>query len=331
MAEVKPFTVVSTFAGCGGSSLGYKLAGGSVRLAVEWDDGAASIYRRNHPTTDLFHGDIAALTVDDALARIGMKPGELDIFDGSPPCQGFSMAGRRNIEDQRNQLFREYVRLLRGLQPRAFVMENVGGMVVGKMRLIFAEILRELKASGYRVAARKLIASDYGVPQARVRMIFIGAREDLGIDPTHPAPTHAPVSAQQALVGLEQDEAEVARLLEIGKSRKAYSMWQFMRPGQNLTRIGLKSGFNTVKVNPMRPCPTITKSTAYLGLGGLMHWAEQRPFTVAELKRFSTFPDDFDFGDDYTNAVERIGNTVPPLLMKAVAEHVRTTILEAAR
>lgn len=329
MAKVKQPSVISTFAGCGGSSLGYRLAGCKVRLAVEWDDGAAAIYRRNHPDTDLYHGDIALLPVEEALARTGLKPGELDIFDGSPPCQGFSMAGRRNIEDQRNQLFREYVRLLRGLQPRAFVMENVGGMVVGKMRLIFAEILRELKASGYRVAARKLIASDYGVPQARVRMIFIGAREDLGIDPTHPAPTHAPVSAQQALIGLEQDEAEVARLLEIGKSRKAYGMWEFMRPGQNLTKIGLKSGFNTVKVNPMRPCPTITKSLAYLGLGGLMHWAEQRPFTVAELKRFSAFPDDFDFGDDYTNAVERIGNTVPPLLMKAVAGHIRKTILEA--
>jgi DNA (cytosine-5)-methyltransferase 1 len=331
MAEVKPFSVVSTFAGCGGSSLGYKLARGNVRLAVEWDDGAAAIYRTNHPGTDLFHGDIADLSVEDALARIGLKPGELDIFDGSPPCQGFSIAGRRNIEDQRNQLFREYVRLLRGLRPKAFVMENVGGMVVGKMRILFAEILRELKASGYRVAARKLNAADYGVPQSRVRMIFIGAREDLEIDPTHPAPTHAPVSAAAAVQGLRLDEAEVARLIEIGNTRKAYSMWEFLKPGQNLTKIGLKVGFNGVRVNPMRPCPTVTKSLGQLGMYGLMHWAERRAFTIAELKRFSSFPDEFDFGNDYTNAAERLGNTVPPLLMKAIAAHIRTTILEKTR
>lgn len=330
MAKVKPFTVVTTFAGCGGSSLGYKQAGGRVLLAVEWDKGAAEIYRRNHASTDLFHGDIASISVDEILQRTGLKPGELDIFDGSPPCQGFSIAGRRNIEDQRNQLFKEYVRLLRGLKPRVFVMENVGGMVIGKMRIIFAEILRELKASGYRVAARKLNASNYGVPQSRVRMIFIGVREDLNIDPTHPMPTHAPISASVAVEGLQLDEAEVAHLIEIGNTRKAYSMWEFLKPGQSLTKLGLRIGFNGVRVNPMRPCPTITKSLGQLGMYGLMHWAERRAFTIAELKRFSSFPDEFDFGTNYTNAAERLGNTVPPPLMKAVATHIRLTVLEQA-
>ena len=331
MAEVTPFTVVSTFAGCGGSSLGYMLAGGKVRLAVEWDNGAADIYRRNHPQTNLFHGDINDLTVEQALEVTGLAPGELDVFDGSPPCQGFSTSGRRQFEDQRNQLFRQYVRLLQGFRPKAFVMENVSGMVMGKMRIIFAEILRELRACGYRVSARKLNAAHYGVPQSRVRMIFIGAREDLGIDPTHPQPTHAPVSARQALQGLRLDEQEVATLLEIAKIKPIYRAWEFMKPGSNLTKLGLRNGFNTVRVDPMRPAPTLTKSAAYLGFGGLMHWAEQRPFTVGELKRLSSFPDDYDFGANYTNAVERLGNTVPPLLMKAIAQHVRTTILGASR
>ena len=94
----------------------------------------------------------------------GLEPGELDVLDGSPPCQGFSTAGRRNMEDGRNQLFKEYVRLLRGLRPKVLVMENVSGMVKGKMKLIFAEIMRELKASGYTVSARLMNAMYYGVP-----------------------------------------------------------------------------------------------------------------------------------------------------------------------
>jgi DNA (cytosine-5)-methyltransferase 1 len=330
MAKVKPFTVITTFAGCGGSSLGYKQAGGRVLLAVEWDKGAAEIYRRNHASTDLYHGDIASISVDEVLQRTGLKPGELDIFDGSPPCQGFSTSGQRKMEDARNQLFREYVRLLRGLRPKVFVMENVGGMVMGRMRLIFAEILKELKDSGYRVSARKLNAANYGVPQARQRMIFIGIREDLNIEPSHPIPTHAPISASAALRGLQLDEAEVAHLLDIGNQKGIYQQWEFMKPGQNLTRIGLKNGFNTIRLDPMKPAPTITKSAAYLGFGGLLHWSERRAFTVAELKRLSGFPDGFDFGTEYKNAVERLGNTVPPPLMKAVATHIRLTVLEQA-
>jgi DNA (cytosine-5)-methyltransferase 1 len=117
--------------------------------------------------------------VEECLRIAGLQPGELDVLDGSPPCQGFSTAGKRKMEDDRNQLFREYVRLLRGLQPKVLVMENVSGMVKGKMKLIFAEIMRELKACGYQVSARLMNAMYFGVPQSRERMIFIGVREDL--------------------------------------------------------------------------------------------------------------------------------------------------------
>ena len=168
------FTVISTFSGCGGSSLGYQLAGGKVRLAVEFNDNAVATYRLNFPNTPIYHGDIGKLTVEECCELAGIEPGELDILDGSPPCQGFSTAGKRDFGDDRNQLFCEYVRLLRGLQPRAFVMENVSGMVKGKMKRIFAECLRELKVSGYKVRARVLNAMYYNVPQSRQRLIFVG-------------------------------------------------------------------------------------------------------------------------------------------------------------
>ena len=177
-AENAP-TVVSLFAGCGGSSLGYSMAGFRELLAVEWDEHAVETFKANFPDVPVWQGDIAGLSVEECLRLTGLQPGELDVLDGSPPCQGFSTAGRRKMDDGRNQLFQEYVRLLRGLRPKVLVMENVSGLVKGKMKLIFVEILRELKASGYKVSARLMNAMYFGVPQSRERMIFIGVREDL--------------------------------------------------------------------------------------------------------------------------------------------------------
>ncbi len=127
-------------------------------LAVEWDDNAVETFRLNFPGVSVYHGDIAELSSEECLKLSGLKEGELDVLDGSPPCQGFSTTGKRQMNDDRNQLFREYVRLLRGLKPKVFVMENVSGMVKGKMKIIFAEIMRELKASSYKVSARLLNA-----------------------------------------------------------------------------------------------------------------------------------------------------------------------------
>jgi DNA (cytosine-5)-methyltransferase 1 len=112
------------------------MAGFRELLAVEWDDNAVATFKLNFPGVPVYHGDIGKLSVAECLERTGLEPGQLDVFDGSPPCQGFSTAGKRKFDDDRNQLFREYVRLLRGLRPKVFVMENVSGMVKGKMKLI---------------------------------------------------------------------------------------------------------------------------------------------------------------------------------------------------
>ena len=121
-------TVISLFAGCGGSSLGYSMAGYRELLAVEWDDHAVETFKLKFPDVPVWHGDIAELSIEECLRITGLQPGDLDVLDGSSPCQGFSTAGKRKMDDGRNQLFREYVRLLRGLQPKVFVMENVSGM-----------------------------------------------------------------------------------------------------------------------------------------------------------------------------------------------------------
>jgi DNA-cytosine methyltransferase len=193
-------SLVSLFAGCGGSSLGYKQAGFDIRLAVEWDMKAADVYRRNFPETSIFGGDIADLTAEEALEITGLQPGELDVLDGSPPCQGFSTAGQRKFTDSRNRLFEEYVRMIDVFRPKMLVMENVSGLRKGKMRLMFAEMTIALKQAGYKVSCRELNAWWYGVPQDRRRLIWVGVREDLDMEPGHPDPTVTrPVSVREAL------------------------------------------------------------------------------------------------------------------------------------
>jgi DNA (cytosine-5)-methyltransferase 1 len=304
-------TVVSTFAGCGGSSLGYSIAGFRELLAVEWDNNAVETFRRNFPDVPVYHGDIAKLSVEDCLARAGISPGELDVFDGSPPCQGFSTAGKRDFGDDRNQLFREFCRLLHGLQPRAFVMENVSGMVKGKMKLIFAEALRELKACGYTVKAWQLNAMWFGVPQSRERMIFIGVRDDLGIVPTCPAATHrVPVTVGEAFAEVGENDAPALTALY-------QQYWRTTPPGGQL---GKQQSVHKLRYD--RPSGTLQKSE---GNGAPYHPAECRAISTAERKRIASFPDAYAFLSR-DSATERIGNCVPPLFMRAIAAHVRALI-----
>lgn len=320
------FSVVSTFAGCGGSSLGYKLAGGKVLLAVEWDDDAAEAYQRNHPDTPLFHGDIAALSVDEALARINLRPGELDIFDGSPPCQGFSIVGKRNLYDSRNQLFREYVRLLAGLRPKVFIMENVAGMVKGKMKLIFAEIIRELKNCGYKVSARLMNTMYFNVPQSRPRLIFIGVRNDLGKEPSHPPPQSLPITFHRACWDLRGNRKGDRMLGEVlyKVAKLQPDKWNTDDAIYKHFKGNLAGSISLQWIGWDRVCNTLTKSE--IGLTGLVHPDRERYISLSEAKRVSSFPDNFWF-KDRSSGIMRMGNCVPPNFMRAIAEHIRNNIL----
>ncbi len=173
-------TFISIFAGGGGSSLGYSMAGYRELLAVEWDRNAVITFKLNFPDIPVYQDDIAKLSVRECMELAGLsEPGQLDLLDGSPPCQGVSTAGKRLLNDPRNQLFREFVRLLCGLKLKVFVMENVSGLIKGKMKLLFAEIMRELKASGYQVRCKLMNTMYFHVPQSRERLIWIGIRNDL--------------------------------------------------------------------------------------------------------------------------------------------------------
>jgi DNA (cytosine-5)-methyltransferase 1 len=313
-------TVISTFAGAGGSSLGYSMAGYRELLAVEWDDNAVETFKLNFPGVPVYHGDIAELSVDECLSMAGISQGELDILDGSPPCQGFSTAGKRIMDDPRNQLFREFVRLLRGLRPKVFVMENVSGMVKGKMKLVFVDILKELKASGYQVSARLSECDVFSRPaKSGQRMIFIGVRDDLGIKPSHPGAEARPVTVGEAIDNCQAvQDAPAWRKFNL-------DLWNRQRPGDN--GIGGKY-FNHVRMDFRKPSPTIPKSAVFGGFAGLYNETSPRSLNLGELRRIGSYPDGFRFIGNYESGLNRIGNSVPPLMAEAIARHIRQEILE---
>jgi DNA (cytosine-5)-methyltransferase 1 len=312
--------VISLFAGCGGSSLGYRLAGCEVLAAVEYDKNAAAAYRENFEGTRLYEADIVTLDPESVLADLNLKPGELDILDGSPPCQGFSMAGKRRMDDPRNRLFEEYVRFLKIMRPKAFVMENVPGLVIGNMRSIFYEMVHALTDAGYEVRGRILNALHYGVPQSRRRVILIGFRKDLKLIPEHPAPTSLPVTFRKAVADLKDHE-----LIQL-PTGKALATAKAVRAGESGADLHERykqkaNEFGLIRLSWDAPCPTVLK-TIRPGQVGLLHPEEDRFLSIGELKRVCAFPDDFVLQGPFIDRWGRLGNAVPPLLTKAVAESV---------
>jgi DNA (cytosine-5)-methyltransferase 1 len=325
-------TVASTFSGAGGSSLGYRLAGFRVVYANEFVEAAREVYRANASAGTVVDGrDIREVPADDVLTRIGLKAGELDVLDGSPPCAAFSSAGRRSEgwgrersysdrTQRTDDLFFEFARLLGGLQPRTFVAENVSGLVKGPGKGYFLDILAALKATGYRVEAKLLDAQWLGVPQRRQRIIFVGVRNDLGRAPAFPKPLPYRYAIRDALPWLDgsgpapEPEADISRFA-VGRE------WENLGPGE-WTRY-----FQLVRPAAFEPSPTITADGGSASLAGVTHPNEKRKFSIAELRRLCGFPDDFALSGTYAQRWERLGRAVPPPMMARIAATLRDEVL----
>ena len=307
--------VISTFSGCGGSSTGYKAAGCEVIACVEWDAHAVECYRANHPTTQVFHGDIHKVTGEMLLNATGLDRGELDILDGSPPCQGFSVSGRRVLDDPRNSLFKQQLRLIDELHPKHVVIENVAGMIKGQMKPVAGEIVASLKERGYKVAAGIMQAQYFGVGQIRPRCFFIASR--IG-QPSLPRAISAPVTAGAALSGVEPDE------IVLPQNPGQRLMATHLQPGESgddvMRRIGRKDGwFNCHMLDPEAPSPTITKSLP--GMGSLWHWT-RRHISIREALALTGFPPDYALPGAFSNRWARIGNSVAPPMSREIVRQV---------
>lgn len=318
-------TFISTFAGTGGSSLGYHWAGFKELLAIDFDSHAVECFRLNFPEVPCWQRDITTVTAKEILDFCKIKEGDLDVFDGSPPCQGFSTAGKRQVNDPRNYLFEAYIKLVHELQPKVFVMENVSGMAKGKMKGQFIRIMQTLKSLNYRVKAKQMNAMYYGVPQSRERIIFIGVRKDLEKDSVFPEPSNKIITAKQAI-----GEIKNTGKVFIPTAPKVLALMGKMKPGQCGTDIpGNKTGFQMLKLDPNRPCPTVTKTCTGTWFSGMFHYSQNRYLTIKEVCVLCSFPEDWILTGSFQQQWSRLGNAVMPKFMQAIAKSIRTNILSS--
>lgn len=334
MAEIEAVSwngcnVVSTFSGIGGSCLGYRMAGYRVLWANEFNPHFQSTYRRNHPNSFLDIRDIRDIQPSEILDTIQLRAGELDLLDGSPPCDNFSIANTKpkigqikkyaHTSQRTDDLFLEYTRLLDELQPKVFVAENVAGLLFRKHKTHLDVFLSQMKSCGYRVEVFLLNAADFGVPQRRRRAIFVGVRSDLAKDPVAPAPYPHQYTVEDAIPWVHDDTqnpfaVETKTSLATERVRR---IWQETEPGDNHSKA-----FYFTKLSPCSVSYTVhTYRNTYL------HPFIPRTLSTAELKRIQSFPDDFILEGSYSQEGKMLGLAVPPFFMKAIAQTIYDEIL----
>lgn len=345
MAEVSAVpscgrTIVSLFSGCGGSCLRFRMAGFRVAYASEFVEAARAVYEANSPGTFVDPRDVRLVTPEEILERIGMAAGELDVLEGSPPCAAFSTAGKRqdtwgktrkysDVEQRSDDLFFEYARILRGLQPKAFVAENVSGLVKGAALGYFKQILAELQSCGYAVEARLLDAQWLGVPQMRQRIIFVGVRSDLGRAPAHPEPLPYRYSVRDALPDLDLEyERHGPNSFQVPADANSIPALTIATQPNGSSWYRHKAHVRGRAAAKDEPIGTILASNG--GFSDVsIDGTQRRKLTIPEVKALCSFPADFDLtpAGTYNKQWERLGRAVPPLMMRAVAEVLRDVVL----
>jgi DNA (cytosine-5)-methyltransferase 1 len=355
------FTVISTFAGGGGSSTGYRLAGAKILAVNEFVESAQETYKSNYPDTPILPDDIKKLTGEDLLRTAGISKGELDILDGSPPCSAFSVAGKRekgwdktkkysdgkqveNIED----LFFEYIRIANDIQPKVIIGENVAGILMGEAIKKYNEIINEFEKCGYEAIGKVMNAADFGTPQARKRCFFVAVRNDVmekvGLNfmtmenTLYPEPFGPQPTLKEAISDIVNDEEEVQMLLDFvqGSFQKKwiellpFSPDKHRKPSDpEFIDINPKqSMFNMIRPAPNLPCPTVTQAGQKKGLSGVFHYDSNRKLTIKELKRVMGLPDDFKLQGDFDQQAERVGRMVAPLMMKALSSNIYEKVIK---
>jgi DNA (cytosine-5)-methyltransferase 1 len=323
--------VISLFSGAGGLDLGFERAGFKTVFANEYDATIWPTYRANFPKVKLDTRSIVDVLESDLP--------EADGLIGGPPCQSWSEAGaHRGIEDQRGQLFFEYIRLLRHVKPKFFLAENVSGILAARHASAFDAILKGFAKLGYRVNHRLLRASDFGVPQDRDRVIIVGIRKDLERDFVFPNPIGRPPTLKDAIgdmpaplpcpsqsktmpaCPMDNHEYLVGGFSTIYMSRNRVRNWT----QQSFT---IQAGARHAPIHPSAPRMEKVGQDEFRFVPGKEHL--YRRLSVRECARVQTFPDDHKFCyDRIVDGYKMIGNAVPVMLgyhlAVAVGEALRT-------
>lgn len=351
---MKKYNIVDLFAGVGGLSYGFsKLPQFDIIAASEIEKDISAAYTLNHPNVKMLNCDINLLT-EEMLESV-LKGRKVDIVIGGPPCQSYSTLGKRRMDDRAN-LFMQYKRVLKILQPKAFVFENVVGLLSMDKGNLFKQIRQEFEELGYKLQHKVLDAVNYGVPQHRERVILVGFKDENNF--IYPEPTHG--EGLKPYVTLKDAIGDLP-VLKSGETKNAYSgditneFLSFVRNnssdvleehsapknGEHLVRImealgdgqskddlpdeiRPKSGYGNTyaKLWWERPSTTITRNFACPSSSRCIHPRDSRAMSIREGARLQSFPDDYKFyGSDGMKRLE-IGNAVPPLLSMAIAKQM---------
>lgn len=339
----KSYNVIDLFCGCGGLSLGFEKAGFNVLLGVDvWED-ALMTYRHNHKNPNTLCGDLYTLTPEEVADKINHE--RIDVIIGGPPCQGFSVAGKRIVEDKRNELYKSFVRMVAHFKPKTFVMENVPNILSLGEGIIRDSIVNDFSDLGYKVVYKVLLASDYGVPQNRRRAIFVGMLNGSEFDFNIPVVEHK-VTCGEALSDLPENsiseggdypiDAENDYQVLIRANSKGVHNHEITIHNEQTQRIisMVPDGGNYkdlpqelqgtrkvhiawTRLNSQRPSITIDTGHRHH-----FHYKWNRVPTVRECARIQSFPDDFIFLKSRTSQYKQVGNAVPPLMAEAIAKQL---------
>lgn len=351
---MKQYNIIDLFAGVGGLSYGFSIMPQfNIIAANEIEKDISIAYTLNHPNVKMLNCDINDLTND--ILNEALEGHKVDIVVGGPPCQSYSTLGKRQ-NDERANLFMQYKRILKILQPKAFVFENVTGMLSMNKGILFRRIQAEFEELGYELKYEVLDAVDYGVPQHRERVILIGFKGKNNF--VYPAPTHG--DGLKPYVTLKDAIGDLS-VLSSGEEKNRYAtdatneFLQFVRKnsgdyveehkapknGEHLIKIMRalkdgeskddlpedirpKSGYGNTyaKLWWNKPSTTITRNFSCPSSSRCIHPRDSRAMSIREGARLQSFPDDYKFyGSDGMKRLE-VGNAVPPLLSMAIAEQM---------
>ena len=315
---------IDLFSGAGGMSLGFDQAGFNNIFSVDIEPSFCETYKTNFPKHNLIQKDISKLSNEEIKSLIGNQI--IDVIIGGPPCQGFSMAGnigRKFIDDSRNQLFREFARVVEIVQPSYFVMENVARLFTHNKGETKKEIIELFKKMNYNVDCKVVNTADFGIPQVRNRVLFIGNRISNNI--VFPTKTvDKPISIKEAIDKLPKlksgEKSKIPNHISMKHSEQMLEKMKYVSDGGNRNEIPElirpKSGDvrKYIRYKSTEPAVCVTGD-----MRKIFHYSQNRALTVRELATLQTFPLDFIFKGSTISQQQQVGNSVPPILAKEIA------------
>lgn len=323
----KALKYIDLFSGAGGFSLGFDNKGFQNVFSIDIEPSFCETYSHNFPNHNLIQKDICNVT--DSELKYLKEYDEIDVVIGGPPCQGFSIAGnigRKFIDDPRNKLFKEFVRVVKVVEPTYFVMENVARLYNHNKGKTRKEIINDFENIGYKVECKILNSADYGVPQVRKRVIFIGTKNSQEIFfPKKEVDKYVTVKeALSSYPKLESgQESKIPNHIAMSHSEQMLHKMSFVSDGGNRNEIPEqfrpKSGDvrKYIKYSSNKPSVTVTGD-----MRKIFHYEQNRALTVRELAKLQSFPDNFVFKGTKISQQQQVGNSVPPKMAEAIASTI---------